>query len=276
MTLLLVTADDYALTEGISRGIIQAHRGGLVTGTSVLALGPAFERCVPWLLEEPNLDVGVHLAAVGEDPPLLSAAEIPTLVDRRGRLPRSWKHFLARWRSIDTEDLHRELSAQIVRIRETGLVPTHLDAHQHLQLLPRFASVMFDLARSWQIEVVRVPDSDRRTPMGLSITALSRHLGKNVRTNDLTSTESFAGLDSAGSMNLDRLCDALRVLAWSGVASAELNVHPGLERDAERHRYDWRYNWGDELAALTSPEVAMLAGDLGLRLGRRVDLISSE
>ncbi|MGB6058694.1 MAG: ChbG/HpnK family deacetylase, partial [Microthrixaceae bacterium] len=201
MTLLLVTADDYALTEGISRGIIQAHRVGLVTGTSVLALGPAFERCMPWLLEEPNLDVGVHLAAVGEDPPLLSAAEIPTLVDRRGRLPKSWKHFLARWRSIDAADLHRELSAQISRINDAGVVPTHLDAHQHLQLLPGFASVVIDLARSWQIGVVRVPGSDRRTPMGLSIDALSRHLGRNVRHNNLTTTEAFAGLDSAGSMN---------------------------------------------------------------------------
>ncbi|MGB3409651.1 MAG: ChbG/HpnK family deacetylase [Microthrixaceae bacterium] len=275
MTLLLVTADDYALTEGISRGVIKAHRGGLVTGTSVLALGPAFERCMPWLLEEANLDIGVHLAAVGEDPPLLSSAEIPTLVDRRGRLPTSWKHFLARWRSIDAADLHRELSAQIARISGMGVAPTHLDAHQHLQLVPGFASVVIDLAQSWQIAVVRVPGSHRRTPMGVSIRALSRQLGKSVRRNDLTTTEAFAGLDSAGSMDHDRLCHALRVLARSGVASAELNVHPGLERDPERHRYDWRYNWGQELAALTSPEVAKLAENLGLRPGRRADLISS-
>ncbi|MGB6058835.1 MAG: hypothetical protein WBF71_11260, partial [Microthrixaceae bacterium] len=58
------------------------------------------------------------------------------------------------------------------------------------------------------------------------------------------------------------------------VRSAELNVHPGLERDPERHRYDWRYNWGAELAALTSPEVAVLVERLGLRPGRRVALIS--
>ena len=84
--LLIVSADDYGLTDKVSRAILKAHRGGIVTSTSVLALAPAFDASVRWLGEVPRLGVGAHLAAVGEDPPLLSAAEIPTLVDRRGRL----------------------------------------------------------------------------------------------------------------------------------------------------------------------------------------------
>ncbi|MDP9418579.1 MAG: ChbG/HpnK family deacetylase, partial [Actinomycetota bacterium] len=78
--LLIVNADDYGLTAGVSRGILRAHREGIVTSTSVLAVAPGFATTVGWLGESPQLDVGAHLAAVGEDPPLLSAAEIPTLV----------------------------------------------------------------------------------------------------------------------------------------------------------------------------------------------------
>src|SRR4051812_5129885 len=81
--LLIVNADDYGLTPGVSRAIVDGHRDGIVTSTSVIALGPAFAATRPWLDEVPALGTGAHLAAVGEDPPLLSAREIPTLVDRR-------------------------------------------------------------------------------------------------------------------------------------------------------------------------------------------------
>ena len=85
MKLLIVNADDYGLTEGISRGILRGHRDGIITSTSALVRGPAYPTVSGWPADVPSLGVGVHLAAVGEDPPLLSAAEIPTLVGRRGR-----------------------------------------------------------------------------------------------------------------------------------------------------------------------------------------------
>ncbi|HET7722031.1 MAG TPA: ChbG/HpnK family deacetylase, partial [Acidimicrobiales bacterium] len=93
--LLIVNADDYGLTEGISRGILHAHREGIVTSTSAMPLGPAYPKVAKWLPDEDVLGVGVHLAAVGEDPPLLSAREVPSLVDRNGRLPTNWRVFLA-------------------------------------------------------------------------------------------------------------------------------------------------------------------------------------
>jgi chitin disaccharide deacetylase len=94
MALLIVNADDYGLTEGVSTAILRAHRDGIVTSTSVLAIAPAFDRTSGWLAEAPTLGIGAHLALVGEDPPVLTAREIPTLVDGRGRLAMSWRTFL--------------------------------------------------------------------------------------------------------------------------------------------------------------------------------------
>ena len=92
--LLIVNADDYGLTEGISRGILHAHREGIVTSTSAMPLGPAYPKVAKWLAGEDVLGVGVHLAAVGEDPPLLSAREIPSLVGRRGHLCETYGEFI--------------------------------------------------------------------------------------------------------------------------------------------------------------------------------------
>ena len=98
--LLIVNADDYGLTAGVCRAIVRAHQDGIVTSTSALALGPAFAAHSALLDDAPELGVGVHLAVVGEDPPLLPASDIPSLVDRQGRLSLSWKRILAprvRW-----------------------------------------------------------------------------------------------------------------------------------------------------------------------------------
>ena len=93
--LLIVNADDYALTEGVSRAVLAAARDGIVTSTSVLAVGPAFDGTASWLVDV-GLGTGAHLAAVGEDPPILTAREIPTLVDRRGAFNRSWRSLLTK------------------------------------------------------------------------------------------------------------------------------------------------------------------------------------
>lgn len=74
-----MNADDYGLTPGVCEGILRAHREGIVTSTSVLTPAPAFEAHVG-ALRDSGLAAGLHLAVVGEDPPLLSASEIPSLV----------------------------------------------------------------------------------------------------------------------------------------------------------------------------------------------------
>ena len=101
------------------------------------------------LLDNPGLDVGAHLAIVGEDPPLLTAREIPTLVDARGALPAVLPHRDPRGLAgrLDPDDVRREFAAQLERIRSAGVTVSHLDTHQHTHLWPAVAGVLVDLAR---------------------------------------------------------------------------------------------------------------------------------
>ena len=101
-TPLIVTADDYGLTDATARAILTAHLDGVVTATSVLALAPGALERLAWLDDAGDLAVGVHLAVVGEDPPLLSAREIPSLVDRRGALAESWRRLVPRLAALLT------------------------------------------------------------------------------------------------------------------------------------------------------------------------------
>src|SRR5664279_5403085 len=134
--LLIVSADDLGLTDGVCSAIARSHADGVVTSTSLLAVGRAFGSAVRVLREAPGLDVGAHLAMVGEDPPLLTPREIPTLVNKQGRFPLSYRAVLARGfaRRIDPDEVRREFTAQLQRLRAAGVHVSHPVSYTHLTL----------------------------------------------------------------------------------------------------------------------------------------------
>ena len=272
--LLIVNADDYGLTPGVSRAVIDAHRAGIVTSTSVIALGPAFAATRPWLDDVPELGTGAHLALVGEDPPLLSAREIPTLVDGKGRLPMSWRQFLPRAAAglIDAEDVHRELGAQLQCLLDAGLTLDHLDTHQNLHLWPMVRRVVMELGSLHGIRAIRITRSSDRTPVGVTVRRLAGRLDQACRHAGWACTEASTGLDEAGHLAEPAMVQALFRLAGTGARSAELATHPGAPDDPERHRYRWSYQWEEELAALRAPAVRQAVDELGFRLGSFGDL----
>ncbi|MEI2764772.1 MAG: ChbG/HpnK family deacetylase [Dermatophilaceae bacterium] len=267
---LVVTADDLGLTVGVNRGIRRAHLDGIVTATSLLAVGGAFDDAVRMLRVTPTLDAGVHLALVGEDPPVLTATEVPTLVDRRGRFPLTYRQFLVRAATgrVDDADVRRELQAQLARVRAGGIPVTHLDTHQHVHLWPTVASAVLDLAAEHGIGHVRLPRSHRAGPVSLGVNALSVALGRQLRRRGLPVAD-YAGLDEAGAMDRGAIGRALADLAWRRArgqrAFAEINVHPG-EVDADSARFAWGYRWAQELAALVDPGTARDVAAAGFAL----------
>lgn len=256
---LIVNADDYGLTEGVSRAILRAHADGIVTSTSVLALGPGFATSARWLADHPDLGTGAHLAVVGEDPPLLSAREVPTLVDRRGRLRLSWRQFLplVAARRIDPDDLRRELTAQMEALVGAGLVIDHLDTHQNLHLWPMVRDVVLDVGEAFGVTVIRVTRSAARSVVGRTVARLAADLEQRLDDRGWRYAAVSTGLDEAGHLDgpamvaaLDRLSQELDGL---GGGAAELATHPGETDDRDLVRYRWDYAWGAELEALCSP-----------------------
>ncbi len=275
--LLIVNADDYGLTEGISRGILHAHREGIVTSTSAIALGPAYPKVASWLADEDELGIGVHLAAVGEDPPLLSAREIPSLVGKHGHLCETYGAFIGRAVTgrINPEELRLEFTAQLESVRELGVRITHLDAHQHLQLWPSVCSVVIDLATEYEIPAVRVPRFRARNPVALGVTVLGARLARKAKRAGLRFPLDAVGIECAGRLDEQLLPTVLDRLARHGHEAVELTVHPGEGDDVDRNRYQWGFRWEDELAALVGPVAKQAVASAGFRLATYADLPAS-
>ena len=83
MKQLIVNADDFGLTLGVSKGIVDAHREGIVRSTTLMANGAAFGTAVSISRRTPGLGIGVHLnLTTGK--PVSPARTIPSLVDHDG------------------------------------------------------------------------------------------------------------------------------------------------------------------------------------------------
>jgi predicted glycoside hydrolase/deacetylase ChbG (UPF0249 family) len=275
--LLVINADDLGLTPGVCRAVQRAHSDGVVTSTSVLAVGNAFEQAVTTVREAGDLALGAHLAIVGEDRPLLSAREVPTLVDRQGRFPLSYRTVVARGAAgrIDADDVAREFRAQLERVRGIGVPVTHLDTHQHTHLWPAVAAVVVDLAREAGIRCVRLPGSRRHGPLGGGVRLLAGRLRRRLDTAGLVATDAYAGLDEAGHLDGKRFAAGLQQLTDGGAATAEINTHPGEAGEPDLARFDWGYRWADELAMLIAPSTRMLVERLGWRLGSFADVAAA-
>ena len=274
MRYLIINADDYGLSEASSMAIIRAHHRGVVTDVSVLAVARDVDRSLRLLGEAPRLGVGGHLAAVGENAPLLSAAEVPTLVDQRGRFPRTWRAFAfeASAGRLDPDDLAREWGAQIERLTGAGLALSHLDTHQHVHLMSIAGAALIRLAREHGVPAVRLPTSHAAGPKGAVIRRLSGRLRTVATSAGLGMTDLSAGLDEAGNLTFPVLASTLRWVAAQPGQSCEINCHPGAPGDLVLTDYAWGYKWKAEYDALTNIALLDLIRALGLRLVSYDDL----
>lgn len=266
--LLVVTADDLGLTEGVNAAVARGFDEGVVTATSLLAVGRAFDDAARVLRDRPGLELGAHLALVGEDPPLLGARAVPSLVVDGGGFPLTYRTVVARAAAgrLDRDEVRRELGAQLERVLGLGLPVTHVNTHQHTHLWPLVGDVVLDLAREAGIPAVRLTTSHAHGPVGLGVATLGRGLRRRAARAGLVGTADYDGLDGAGSMDATRFAGVVARAARRGAASLEVTTHPGCAGDPDLGRFAWGYRWADELAMTVDPATRALVADAGYEL----------
>ena len=244
MKQLIVNADDFGFTSDVNAGILTAHREGILTATTLMATGAAFDDAVRLARETPSLDVGCHLVLVGSDPyPLTVGALIQALALRRIRV-------------------YEELRAQVQRIVDAGLSPSHLDTHKHTHLLPAVLNAVARLSEEFRIPWVRrpfdfpmqaggVPLSRRTVSRGLGV--LRNRFGRTLQAHHCRMTDYFAGFRITGNYDAAELASLIRNLPEG---TTEFMCHPGYATDElRRARTRLKESREHELKALTSAAV---------------------
>ncbi len=276
MKLLVVNADDFGFTPDVNAGIVHAHQHGILTATTLMATGGAFDDAVRLARENPSLDVGCHFVLCGDG---------HSLVAPYPRLPESVPKLAARVYAGKV-DVEAELEAQLRRMRAAGLKPVHLDTHKHTHLLPPVLNAIVNVARRYGIRYIRRPfdlpasmvglpvSALGRRPTALGLQLLRRRFARVLAEHGYRATDHFTGFQITGRYRTQDLVSLMRCVP-DGVT--ELMTHPGFcgeQLQAARTRL--KQSRMLELEALTAPEVSEALAFNGVELTSYRSLLSME
>ncbi len=159
---LIVNADDFGLTAGVNRAIVETHLGGVVSSATLMASGTAFADAVTAARSALKLSVGCHVVLV-DGTPVSPPGALDTLLAIRsaepGKFYSSLSAFAARAMlgGFDRDQLVAEVTAQIRKIQATGLQVTHLDSHKHAHIFPEVLAALLRAARICGVRAIRNP-----------------------------------------------------------------------------------------------------------------------
>jgi len=159
---LIVNADDFGLTSGVNRAVVEAHRDGIVSSATLMANGPAFDEAVKAARSVPTLAVGCHVVLV-DGAPVAPPGGLDTLLAIRSAQPDHFYSSLSAFAAratlggFDREQLVEEITAQIRKIQAAGIQVTHLDSHKHAHIFPEILAAMLRAARICGVRAIRSP-----------------------------------------------------------------------------------------------------------------------
>ncbi|HTU32379.1 MAG TPA: ChbG/HpnK family deacetylase [Candidatus Acidoferrum sp.] len=162
MRRLIVNADDFGFTAGVNRAIVEAHTRGIVTSSTLMAHGKAFDEAVKLAQSTPGLSVGCHVVLI-DGAPVLDSTRLPSLTDS-DRFRDGLKSFAARALAgrMNAGEITTEATAQIRRIQSAGITVSHLDTHKHTHVFPQILKPVLRAAADCGVRALRNPFGPRR------------------------------------------------------------------------------------------------------------------
>jgi hopanoid biosynthesis associated protein HpnK len=272
---LIVNADDFGLTSGVNRGILEAHTSGVVTSATLMACGAQFAKAVALAAQAPKLSVGCHVVLV-DGSPVLDSPRVSSLIANSG------PHFresiisfalLATTGRLDQDQIEAEVTAQIKKLQTSGVRVSHLDSHKHTHMFPVALKGILRAARACGVRAIRNPfepivfatsgNWKRRFQLGI-LNKYQATFRDELAAARMVTPKGCIGIIAAGGLNMTTFQDLIRNLpegTWEFVS------HPGYnDSDLQEVKTRLRDSREMELAILTSEAVKVLLRKEGVEL----------
>lgn len=206
---IVLCADDYGMSPGVSDAIRDLIAHGRLNATSVMVVAPSFTEPEAAALADlkrgnPQLQIGLHFTLTAPFRPA-SQAYAPLKAD--AFLPLTATLGSALIARLDRDRIAQELRAQISTFSQSfGFLPDYVDGHQHVQIFPQIRdaalSVMRDmLPGAWIRQCGRVtpPAARAGDRKGLLLDIMSRGFRRRAAAAGIAFNPAFAGTYDFGS-----------------------------------------------------------------------------
>ena len=289
MRTLIINADDFGLTVGVNRAIVETHAAGVVSSTTLMARGRAFEDAVTVARTAPNLSVGCHVVLV-DGTPVLPPDAVDTLVAIRSAEPENFNSSLSAFAAratlggFDRDQLVAEVTAQIRKLQSAGVQVTHLDSHKHAHIFPEILTALLRAARICGVRAIRNPcvplkampvrqfkdkrNLWKRYGQVRMLHTFSRQFLQRTKRAGLLTPDGVVGVIETGSAENSGYSSLLRqTLAGLPEGTWEWVCHPGYN-DADLHAAGTRLldSREEERRLLTAPELRQFLEEQKIRV----------
>jgi chitin disaccharide deacetylase len=275
---LIINADDFGLTAGVNRGILEAHHCGVVTSSTLMANGQSFDDAVRLAQSAPRLHIGCHVVLI-DGTPLLNKMQVQSLLDpaegtRDGPRFRTALSRFAGCAVLDRlapEEIEAETAAQIRRLQAAGIAVSHLDTHKHVHLFPSVLQPILRAAKAHGVGAIRNPFEpfharqllgrpslwQRWAKLGV-LRGFAARFRQAVRDAGMLTPDGTFAIGATGRLDewlLRLIVERLPEGTW------EFVCHPGYsDGDLRRIKTRLRQSRQRELQILTSPATRELLG----------------
>jgi chitin disaccharide deacetylase len=275
---LIINADDFGLTPGVNRAIVEASSKGILTSATLMANSAAFDDATRAARSLPKVPVGCHVTLV-DGKPVLPAKDLPGLTAMpASQFDQSLTSFALRVLSGRLDDeIEAEATAQLRKLQSAGIIISHVDTHKHTHILPQVLRPLLRAARACGVPAIRNPFGPLRFSLLLEyprlwkqysqlkvLHTLARRFRRAVSEAGLLAADGTVGVVGTGSLNLAffrHIIDTLPEGTW------ELVCHPGYnDADLDRIRTRLRQSRVTELQLLISSEARQVIANADVEL----------
>lgn len=248
---LRINADDFGISEDISKGIIYSKQRKLIDTFSTMVNSQYSREAISYILESNKRESGIHVTLVGGEKSIIEAHKF--LTDHGGGLKEKYNflfNFLNKKHLL--EEIETEVNEQIKSLLKSKIKITHIDSHQHIHILPWVSDIFLKFMQVYRIPAIRTPVSlnfTARGSLGLVINYFSKQLRNKCEDARIITYNSY-GFDCSGRLTSEFIQKivATKISPFNG--DFELMAHPGFSGESNSKYLSWKYKWVEEINEL--------------------------
>lgn len=211
--MVIINADDFGLSASVNRAIATAFENKLISNTTMLANGQAFDEAVTAAQAGGFTErVGIHFNLTEGKPLTEDITKFPSFC-KDGVFHKKINR-LKPLSKAEKAAVYKELTAQALKIKNAGFNIDHADSHHHIHTAVFISPIVFSVCREFGINKIRLHRNTGNI-------RFYKKTVKNVYNRGLRN-KGFVTTDYFGS--LKDICDVLP-------ESLEIMVHPDYDKD---------------------------------------------
>ncbi len=279
---LIVNADDFGFSEGVTDAIIDAHRDGIITSTTLMVNMPAAKYAADLAPSVPGLGIGVHLNLT-EGAPTAPAEQVGGLLGEDGLFPGNAAQGKNLWRAGHLKaQVEIEVEAQMQRALALGIRPTHFDSHHGINKMPIVRQALCRVLKRHGVPRARTTLSRHRRVPGSGLAGWKIWATKNARRapsiaihawshvmfklNGITTPRWKATRSMGVPAASDPKSEILACISAVPRGVSEILLHPG-RFSADEDPSEWRRRtWAEDTPICFDEDVKQRIRDMGIEL----------